>query len=156
MISKPAKRILACLQCSILGIAAYAVFQAQPWDASAHADIRASQQVPGFDADRPLAAKQSVLKDARMARNLGKSADVGKTRDRDGAAEARLRWTLAIRAKTLGLRHPQVAESLLNLAELYHAQARYAEAEQLHARALEIYEKMPGPDRPLLAKNIVD
>ncbi len=44
--------------------------------------------------------------------------------------------SLAIREKALGPEHPDVAESLNNLAGLYDNQGRYAEAEPLHERPL--------------------
>ena len=41
---------------------------------------------------------------------------------------------------------PDVASLLNNLAELYHAQGRYAETEPLYNRALVIHEKALGPN----------
>jgi MYXO-CTERM domain-containing protein len=46
--------------------------------------------------------------------------------------------------KTLGGHHPDVAESLNNLAVLYKAQGRYGEAEPLFLRALDVWEKALG------------
>ena len=43
-----------------------------------------------------------------------------------------------------GPAHPNVATSLNNLALLYQAQGRYAEAEPLYRRALAIYEEGRG------------
>ena len=48
---------------------------------------------------------------------------------RDTALELLHQRALAIREKTLGPEHPHVATSLNNLAALYRAQGRYAEAE---------------------------
>jgi tetratricopeptide (TPR) repeat protein len=48
---------------------------------------------------------------------------------------------LAIREKALGPEHPDVATSLNNLAVLYQAQGRYADAELLCKRSLAILEK---------------
>ncbi len=56
--------------------------------------------------------------------------------------------SLAIREKALGPEHPHVAVSLNNLALLYQAQGRYAEAEPLHRRSLAIREKAPGRGPP--------
>ncbi len=42
--------------------------------------------------------------------------------------------------------------ALNNLAELYRAQGRYAEAEPLFKRALAIVEKSLGPEHPHVAK----
>ena len=58
---------------------------------------------------------------------------------------------LAIREKVLGPDHPNVAQSLNNLATLYHAQRKYVEAEPLYKRALTIWEKALGPDHPNVA-----
>ena len=58
---------------------------------------------------------------------------------------------LAISEKALGPEHPDVATSLNNLALLYQAQGRYAEAEPLHKRALAISEKALGPEHPDVA-----
>ena len=46
----------------------------------------------------------------------------------------------------LGSNHPDVAQSLNNLALLYYSQGKYAEAEPLYRRALEIFEKVLGHD----------
>jgi len=45
---------------------------------------------------------------------------------------------LAIREKSLGPNHPDVATALRNLAQLYRATKRIAEAEQLEERAAKI------------------
>jgi CHAT domain-containing protein/tetratricopeptide (TPR) repeat protein len=47
-----------------------------------------------------------------------------------------------------------VALSLNNLAALYHATGRYAEAEPLYKRALAIREKALGPDHPHVAQSL--
>jgi len=41
-----------------------------------------------------------------------------------------------------------MATSLNNLAVLYHAQGRYADAEPLYQRALALRERVLGPDHP--------
>ncbi len=41
--------------------------------------------------------------------------------------------------------------SLNSLAELYRLQGRYAETEFLYKRSIAIYEKILGPDHPLVA-----
>jgi tetratricopeptide (TPR) repeat protein len=58
---------------------------------------------------------------------------------------------LTIREKALGADHPDVAESLNNLAELYRSQARYADAEPLYQRSLAILEKALGDDHASVA-----
>ena len=44
-----------------------------------------------------------------------------------------------------------MAQSLNNLASLYDAQGKYAQAEPLYQRSLAIYEKALGPDHPDVA-----
>ncbi len=46
--------------------------------------------------------------------------------------------------RLLGDKHPFVAQSLNNLAELYRSQARYSDAEPLYIEALAIAEKGVG------------
>ncbi len=55
---------------------------------------------------------------------------------------------LALRRKLLGEEHPDVAQSLNNLAGLYDTQGRYAEAEPLYVRALALFEKLLGENHP--------
>ncbi len=76
--------------------------------------------------------------------------DAGDYRD----AEGPYTQALALRENALGPEHPDVAESLNNLAELYRAQGRYAEAELLYERALAIDEKALGPEHPALATDL--
>lgn len=67
------------------------------------------------------------------------------------AAEPLLCRALAIREKTLGPDHPDVAESLNNQATIYWLQGQYAQAEPLFERALAILEKARGPHDPDVA-----
>ncbi len=52
----------------------------------------------------------------------------------------------------LGPDHPDLAASLNNLAALYQAQGKYAEAEPLYKRSLAIAEKAFGPEHPIVAQ----
>ena len=61
---------------------------------------------------------------------------------------------MAIREKALGPDHPDVAQSLNNLAGLYYAQGRYADAEALYKRSLAITKKALGPDHPDVALSL--
>ncbi len=56
--------------------------------------------------------------------------------------------------KALGPDHQDVAFVLNNLALLYRSQGRYAEAEPLFRRSLEIGEKAMGPDHPDVAATL--
>jgi CHAT domain-containing protein len=53
--------------------------------------------------------------------------------------------------KALGPDHPRLAAALNNLAKVYQAQERYADAEPLIKRALAIGEKALGPSHPRFA-----
>ena len=61
---------------------------------------------------------------------------------------------LAIGEKALGPEHPEVGTRLNNLAMLYRAQRRYAEAEPLQKRALAISEKALGPEHPAVGTSL--
>ena len=66
-------------------------------------------------------------------------------------AESALNEALRIREKLLAPGHIDVGTSLNNLAVLYWAQGRPAEAEPLAKRTLAIYEKALGPEHPHVA-----
>ena len=68
--------------------------------------------------------------------------------------ESLLTQALAIRQKTLGSDHPDVAEGLNNLAVLYLAQGKYAQAEPLLTQALAIRQKTLGSDHPDVAEGL--
>ena len=72
-------------------------------------------------------------------------------RARFSEAEPPYQRALAIREKVLGPDHPDVAQSLNNLAALYHEQGKHATAEPLYQRALAIREKALGPEHPDVA-----
>lgn len=57
---------------------------------------------------------------------------------------------LTIREQKLGATHPSTARSLNNLAELYRAQGKYAEAEPLYQRALAICERVLSREHLLI------
>ena len=58
---------------------------------------------------------------------------------------------LAICEKHLGPEHPNTAQSLNSLAELYRSMGLYDKAEPLYQRSLAIKEKVLGPEHPLTA-----
>jgi tetratricopeptide (TPR) repeat protein len=61
---------------------------------------------------------------------------------------------LAIREKILGKEHPDVANSLNNLAGLYRSQDDYEQAKPLYERALAIKEKVFGKEHPDVANSL--
>ncbi|KAL3152527.1 hypothetical protein ABBQ32_001559 [Trebouxia sp. C0010 RCD-2024] len=63
---------------------------------------------------------------------------------------------LAARERTLGPDHPDVAESLTNIAILYNQRLEFAKAQPLYERALRIYEKARGPDHADVAHCLTD
>jgi tetratricopeptide (TPR) repeat protein len=56
--------------------------------------------------------------------------------------------SLDIREKMLGPQHPDVAQTLNNLAELYRQMGDYNKALPLYQRALKIVEKKLGQNHP--------
>ncbi|NIP13689.1 MAG: TonB family protein, partial [Pseudomonas stutzeri] len=77
-----------------------------------------------------------------------------RNQGRYAEAEPLYQRALAIRENALGPDHSDVAQSLNNLAALYHAQGHYAEAEPLYQRALAIVEKALGPEHPHVATSL--
>jgi tetratricopeptide (TPR) repeat protein len=71
-----------------------------------------------------------------------------------GGARPYFEQALAIREHMLGPEHPAVATSLNNLAGLYRAQGRDAEAEPLFQRALAIWEQVLGVAHPDVATSL--
>jgi len=69
-------------------------------------------------------------------------------------AEPLYRRALAIKERSYGPDHHEVATALNNLAELLRATNRLAEAEPLYRRALAINERSYGPDHPNVATDL--
>ena len=70
-------------------------------------------------------------------------------------AEAEQQWVAALKAADgFGPKDPRLLASLNRLAQLYHAQGKYTQAERLYQRALAIAETVLGPDHPDLASNL--
>lgn len=67
-------------------------------------------------------------------------------------AEPLFRRALAIHEKTLGPDHPDVADDLINLADLLQRKGDSAAAEPLSRRALAIDEKALGPNHPNVSR----
>jgi len=75
-------------------------------------------------------------------------------RGRYAEAEPLLKQALVICEKALGLDHPDMAQSLHNLALLYYYQGKYAEVEPLLKQVLAIDEKVLRPDHPNMASDL--
>ena len=69
-------------------------------------------------------------------------------------AESLYKQAVAIFEKALGPDHPEVAQILNNLAELYRNQGKLTDAEPLYKKALDIFEKALGPDHPQVATSL--
>lgn len=59
-----------------------------------------------------------------------------------------------MRERVLGADHPDCAQSLNNLAALYHEKKQYDKAEELYERALDIRRRALAPDHPSLAYTV--
>ncbi|MCI0628647.1 MAG: tetratricopeptide repeat protein, partial [Acidobacteria bacterium] len=66
-------------------------------------------------------------------------------------AEPLLLRALAIREKTFGAAHEQVAFTLERLAEIYRAQNKLEKAEPVYRRLLVTQENIYGPNHPTVA-----
>lgn len=74
---------------------------------------------------------------------------------RGNYVEAQKQWATAVtEAERFEPEDLRLATSLNNLAGLYQAQGKYAEAEPLHLRALGIREMSLGPKYPYVAQSL--
>ena len=87
-------------------------------------------------------ARQETKEQLRLAASFDDEATRYHQQGQYAEAESFYQRALAIREKTLGLEHPEVAKNLENLAEVYQAQKKYAEAELLLGKARAIREKV--------------
>jgi tetratricopeptide (TPR) repeat protein len=69
-------------------------------------------------------------------------------------AHTLVKEALTVAENTFGSNHPNFATSLNNLAAVYQAQGKYAQAEPLHKRALKIREKAFGPEHPDVGQSL--
>ena len=95
----------------------------------------------------PRAAPAQVDEVAALRQQIAQLYSQGRYSDAIPLAQR----LLGIRETALGPNHPDVAESVNNLATLYEDQGRYADAEALYERALGIREKALGPNHPDVA-----
>ena len=79
-------------------------------------------------------------------------AAAGKAYQERKFPEAEKLYTDALReAEAFGSADTRLAANLNNLAELYRLRDRFAEAEPLYKRSLEIWQKARGTEEPSLA-----
>jgi tetratricopeptide (TPR) repeat protein len=69
-------------------------------------------------------------------------------------AQPWLEQCLAVCRERLGEEHPDVANSLNNLASLYGSQGKYEKAEPLSVQALELYKRLLGEEHPDVATSL--
>ena len=102
-----------------------------------------------------IKARRYYLEAARLqpdnADYVNKAGRINHEMGRYSEAQSFYEKALAIREKTLGPNHPDVAVSLNNLAGLYHDLGLYAKVEPLLQRSIKILEKSLGPDHPDVA-----
>ena len=92
-----------------------------------------------------LVPAEALVQRAEYLNLQGRALDeAGDYRDAEGA----LTQALALREEALGPEHPDVAQSLNNLAVLYTTQAQYAKAEPLYQRALPSVRRPSAPSIP--------
>jgi tetratricopeptide (TPR) repeat protein len=84
----------------------------------------------------------ALAQSAKEASQLNNRAVELSNSGRYSEAEPIFKRALAIREKTLGPNHPDVATTLSYLALLYHDHGRDADAEPLFKRSLAIHEKV--------------
>ena len=165
-----------CLRYSLFGILCLVLLSPQAsaqgilWETHNEAGNQFSQQGKYAEAEKQflaalLEAEKFGSADRRLARSLTSLATLYRAQSKYAEAEslyrraleideALFRRALKIDEKALGPDHPDIAISLTNLAFLYHAQARYAEAEALFRRALAIIEQAVGPAHPKVAATL--
>lgn len=85
---------------------------------------------------------------------LNAAGNLSRTLGNYQESEKFLKRALELREKSLSPEHPDVAQSLNNLAGLYMEQGKYGEAETLFQRALAIREKVLGPENPDVAQSL--
>jgi tetratricopeptide (TPR) repeat protein len=74
--------------------------------------------------------------------------------DRYSEAEGQYLKAVETFQKTLGPGHLAVADSLYDLANLYHDWQKYSEAEPLYRQAIAIWKQVLGPDHPDVANGL--
>jgi CHAT domain-containing protein len=94
--------------------------------------------------DRALQEARKLSAESRGLYNAGKYDD----------AKPLLESALAIREKALGMEHPDTANSLNSLANIYYIKGDFVRAEPLYHSALAIREKALGADHPEVAQTL--
>jgi len=115
--------------------------------------------LPTVSAAQSLKHALKFHEDADKLREQGRYADAELLYKRavviyEQALEHEALWQPALESKEAKLVQHVLAVTLNNLAEVYSAQSRYAEAELLHKRSLAIKEKVLDPNHPAVATSL--
>ncbi len=105
----------------------------QAAEAAYHLGMLAESRIDYGQADKYY--RQAVQLQPDNSRYLNAAGLLSYTLGRYQEGEKFLQLALELREKSLNPEHPDVAQSLNNLAELYRAQGKYGEAEPLCKRA---------------------
>lgn len=103
-------------------------------------------------AAKHIEQQQMTFQEA--GRLLFEAASYLRKRANYGVAERLYQQAIYIFEQQLELEHPQLADVLSGLANLYWEQSRYGEAEPLIRRALHIREQQWGPQHPQVAHSL--
>src|SRR6266540_4224757 len=106
--------------------------------------IRIEELRAAIGNDRALHEARGLYEDARKLRREGKYDEALQLVER----------SLEIRERLLGPDHPDVADSLNNLASIYYNQGDFPKADLLFRRALMIREKALGPSHLDVAQSL--
>jgi CHAT domain-containing protein len=123
----------------------------QPSSAASSVTARVAPAAAGRS---PSPEEQSRDELVRQASQLNRQGVTLYQQGRYAGAESLFKRALDIREKVLGSEHPDVGQSLDNLALVYAREGRYADAEPLFKRALAIREKVLGPEHLDVAESL--
>ena len=116
--------------------------------------LQASGQYQTALTELDKAEKYLTQADELKAEYLAVRANVYIYQGKYPEAEEMHKQALKIRQEKLPENHPDIAQSLNNLAGVYIYQGKYPEAEELFKQALEIARKTIGQEHPIYAKNL--
>ena len=104
----------------------------------------------------PVGSELSVSQqqEAETANRINQQGEELYLQGKYSEAKTLLEEALKIRQKLYPDNHPDIAESLNNLAVLYKSQGRYSEAEPLHQKALAMYQRLHPQDHSDVATSL--
>ncbi|MBM3225316.1 MAG: tetratricopeptide repeat protein, partial [Candidatus Tectomicrobia bacterium] len=143
----------------LLGWPLHVEAQKTAWEKYQRTGVQAYKQGRYAEAEKQLTAaleeaERSGLSDQRLSIPLTTLALVYSAQNHVDKAEPLYQRILALRERSLGPEHLEVAAALDNLAEVYEVQGQYLQAQTLYWRALQIREKMLRPTHPGIASSL--